>query len=205
MTGALAVAAVAVALVALAWIWAALRIREARRAGDLRVERAGREADARAAEAIRQRDLHLATYGYTAADVTAARAQAVTQSRSVVSGKVQEHLAPLFPEFLGEFDPREARFIGSPIDYVVFNGIDDGECEVVLVEIKTGRSQLSQRERRARRAAEAGRIRWVEMRLPDEVTGEVLRPVGPARPVGSVSPVGPVGPVGELPGPPSSL
>jgi predicted Holliday junction resolvase-like endonuclease len=142
----------ALVVIVVVWAWSAVRVRDARQ----------------------QRDLHLATYRYTYDDLEAARAQAVTQSRAVVSGKVQEHLAPLFPEFLAQFNPREARFIGTPIDYVVFSGIDDGECEVVLVEVKTGRSQLSQRERRVRRAVEAGRVRWVEMRLAEEVDGKVL-------------------------------
>ncbi|GEM_PF-648277 len=118
------------------------------------------------------RDMHLQSYRWTDEDLARARQEAVAQSHAVVSGKVQEHLAPLFPQFLAEFDPREARFIGTPVDYVVFNGIDDGECEVVFVEVKTGRSQLSTRERRVRRAVEEGRARWVELRLPNDVDGD---------------------------------
>jgi len=121
-------------------------------------------------DARRDRDVHLRTYRYTEEDLARFGQEAIRQSHAVVSGKVQEHMAPLFPEFMTEFNPREARFIGTPIDYVVFDGIDRGECEVVFVEVKTGRSQLSMRERRVRRAVEAGRVRWVEMRLPEELT-----------------------------------
>ena len=116
-----------------------------------------------------ERDLHFQTYRWTDDHIRAARQEAVLQSRAVVSGKVQEHLAPLFPQFLTEFDPREARFIGTPVDYVVFHGLDSGDCEIVFVEVKTGRSQLSARERLVRRAVQAGRVRWAEMRLPDQL------------------------------------
>jgi predicted Holliday junction resolvase-like endonuclease len=171
---------VALAVIVIVLAASNYRVREAHRQGDMRALLAGKVAEESAAEAIRQRDLHLATYRYTEADVETARQQAVTRSRSVVSGKVQEHLAPLFPEFLGQFSPREARFIGTPIDYIVFDGLDDGECEIALVEVKTGRSQLSQRERRVRRAVEAGRVRWIEMRLPEEIIGVPFGAVGPA-------------------------
>lgn len=126
-----------------------------------------------------ERDAHLATYRWTDHDLSAANHQAISRSHAVVSGKVQEHLAPLFPEFISRFDPREARFLGSPVDYVVFDGLDDGECSVVFVEVKTGRAQLSTRERRVRRAIDAGRVHWVEMRLPEEVTGPAEPPALP--------------------------
>jgi predicted Holliday junction resolvase-like endonuclease len=141
-------AAIAVVLVASNY-----RVREAHRQGDMRAALAARDAEAHASEATYERDLLLETHLYTEADLAEARQQAVTRSRAVVSGKVQEHLAPLFPEFMAQFNPREARFIGTPIDYVIFNGLDEGECEIVLVEVKTGRSQLSQRERRVRWAS----------------------------------------------------
>lgn len=174
---------IALAVIIVVVVVARSRVRDAHHEGDVRAIQAGQDAETRAAEALRQRDLHVATYRFTEADMAKARHQAVTRSRAVVSGKVQEHLAPLFPEFLSEFNPREARFIGSPIDYVVFKGLDEGECEIVLVEVKTGRSQLSQRERRVRRAVEAGHVRWVEMRLREDVTGIPLGEVENSTPV----------------------
>ncbi|HYA45778.1 MAG TPA: Holliday junction resolvase-like protein [Acidimicrobiales bacterium] len=146
--GATVAALVAVVVVAVVIAWALLRVQDARR----------------------DRDVHLRTYCYTEEDLARFGHEAIRQSHAVVSGKVQEHMAPLFPEFMTEFNPREARFIGTPVDYVVFDGIDSGECGVVFIEVKTGRSQLSTRERRVRRAVEAGRVRWVEMRLPEELS-----------------------------------
>ena len=90
--------------------------------------------------------------------------QAVPTS-SVVAGKATEHLAPLLPGF--EFDPRDARFLGSPIDFIVFDGMSDGRIEgIVFVEVKTGPSAgLSPRERLVREAVEAGRVRFLEVRV----------------------------------------
>lgn len=59
--------------------------------------------------------VYRSTHGYTESDIASARRDSLARSRNVVSGKVQEHLVPLFPEFLAVFNPRDARFLGSPI------------------------------------------------------------------------------------------
>jgi hypothetical protein len=111
--------------------------------------------------------VYRSTHGYTESDVASARRDSLARSHNVVSGKVQEHLVPFFPEFLMMFNPRDARFLGSPIDFIVFNGLDDGEecTEVVLVEVKTGKSPLSKRERLVRDAVEAGHVSYKLIRL----------------------------------------
>jgi predicted Holliday junction resolvase-like endonuclease len=95
----------------------------------------------------------------------AIREDALRRSQSVVAGKATEHLAPLFPGF--EFDPRDARFLGSPIDFIVFDGLSGSEVrEIVFVEIKTGpAAALSRRERQVREAVEARRVRFLEVRI----------------------------------------
>jgi hypothetical protein len=48
----------------------------------------------------------------------------------------------------------------------VFDGLSDGVLkEIVIVEVKTGRSMLSQRERQVREAVESGKVSWRELRL----------------------------------------
>jgi len=96
--------------------------------------------------------------------VRAARRDAVRRSASVTTGKVFEQLVPWLPDF--DFNPRDARFLGSPVDFVVFDGLDDGEVRrIVFVEVKTGGAGLSTRERRVRDAIRAGRIEWAEHRV----------------------------------------
>lgn len=111
--------------------------------------------------------VYRARHRYTEAELAQARQDSVSRSRSVVSGKVQEHLAPFFPEFAAQFNPRDARFIGTPLDFVVFDGLDEGEVKrVVFVEVKTGKSSLASRERRVREAVEEGRVEFQLLRLP---------------------------------------
>jgi predicted Holliday junction resolvase-like endonuclease len=92
------------------------------------------------------------------------REDAVSRSQAVTVGKVFEQLVPHLPEF--DFNPKDARFIGSPVDFVVFDGLNDGEVRsVVFVEVKTGRADLSTRERRVKDAVKAGRVEWSEVRV----------------------------------------
>ncbi|MBU2536389.1 MAG: Holliday junction resolvase-like protein [Chloroflexota bacterium] len=95
--------------------------------------------------------------------------EAVTQSRAVLGGKFTEQMAPYLPEF--KYDPTEARFIGSPIDLIVFPGLSRGEPEeIVIMEIKSGRSaQLTPQERKIRQLIEDGMVRWELLQKPQEV------------------------------------
>jgi predicted Holliday junction resolvase-like endonuclease len=94
------------------------------------------------------------------AEIDKARKEAITQSRAVLGGKFVEQLVPYFPEF--KYDPTEARFIGSPIDLIVFPGLATGNPrEIVILEVKTGKaSQLTPEERKIRQLIEDGMIRW---------------------------------------------
>lgn len=93
------------------------------------------------------------------------RRDAVERSRAVIAGKVSEHVVPYLPDFA--FNPKDARFVGSPVDFVVFDGLDEGDLRrVVLLEVKTGDgAQLSRRERQIRDAVEAGQVEWQSIRV----------------------------------------
>ena len=93
----------------------------------------------------------------------AVRRDAVLRSEAVTVGKVSEQLVPFFPEF--RFNPRDARFLGAPVDLVVFDGLAEGTVRrVVFVEVKTGGGRLTARERLVREAVESGRVEWLELR-----------------------------------------
>jgi predicted Holliday junction resolvase-like endonuclease len=92
------------------------------------------------------------------------RKDAAMRSRAVISGQVSEQMAPYLPGF--NHNPSEARFIGKPIDFVVFSGLDGKSVdEVVFVEVKTGGSRVSPVERSLKDAIEGGRVRWEEYRF----------------------------------------
>lgn len=102
------------------------------------------------------------------------RQDAVMRSQAVTLGKVTEHLVPYLPNF--DYNPKDVRFIGSPVDFVIFDGLNDEEenqiRNVVFVEIKTGVSALSRRERLVRDAIRDGRVRWVEWHASNELRQE---------------------------------
>jgi predicted Holliday junction resolvase-like endonuclease len=84
------------------------------------------------------------------------------QSRAVLGGLVSEQMAPLLPGF--PFDPGDCRFIGKPVDFLVFNGMNQKNIsEVIFLEVKSGASKnLNDQEKRLRDAVLAGRVRWAE-------------------------------------------
>jgi predicted Holliday junction resolvase-like endonuclease len=99
------------------------------------------------------------------------RKDAADRSRYVLKGKIAEHMVPMYSDvFL--HDPADARFIGAPIDYLIFDGytaVKDGgseeEITVVLADIKTGNARLNRTERKIKEAVEKGRVRWETIRL----------------------------------------
>jgi predicted Holliday junction resolvase-like endonuclease len=92
------------------------------------------------------------------------RADAIRRSSAVVSGKVTEHLTPYLGVF--PYNPKDARFLGAPIDLIVFDGMSDDDLrQIVFLEVKTNTSTLSPRERRIRDAVQAGRVAWREFRV----------------------------------------
>ena len=92
------------------------------------------------------------------------REDAVQRSLAVTAGKVHEQLVPYLPEF--GFNPKDVRFLGSPVDLVVFDGLAAGAVRrVVFLEVKTGGAPLTTRERQVRDVIEAREVAWAELRL----------------------------------------
>jgi predicted Holliday junction resolvase-like endonuclease len=93
----------------------------------------------------------------------AVRRDTLLRARAVMAGQAFEHLAPYLPDF--PFNPKDARFLGSPVDFVVFDGLTEGAVRgICFVEMKTGGSSLTTRERQVRDAIEARQVTWYEMR-----------------------------------------
>lgn len=97
------------------------------------------------------------------------RQDAISRSRAVLGGQFSEQLAPYLPDF--QYLPTECRFIGKPIDFIVFKGADAKKIdEVVFVEVKSGKSKLSEHEKNLKETIEKKRVRWEEYRVPSELT-----------------------------------
>jgi predicted Holliday junction resolvase-like endonuclease len=98
--------------------------------------------------------------------ITDEREDAIKKSRAVLSGQFSEQLAPYMPDF--PYKPTEARFIGKPIDFIVFNGMDDKEIkEVVFVEVKSGQSKITKHQKNLKEAIEKKKVKWEEYRIKD--------------------------------------
>jgi len=100
------------------------------------------------------------------------RKDSVNRSRSTLKGRIYEQMAPLLPEF--PFSPADARFIGNPIDFVVFDGytkVKDEKSDaisVVLVEVKKGKGKLTREETLIKKAVEEGWVSWRTIVIKDE-------------------------------------
>jgi len=90
--------------------------------------------------------------------------------RGIVKGKISEQIAPYLPDFPKDLNASEARFIGNPIDFVVFRGANDKNIsEVVFVEVKTGHPHLNGNESSLKDTIEQKRVRYVPYHVSAEV------------------------------------
>ena len=92
------------------------------------------------------------------------RADSVKKSKAVMIGKIAEQFAPFLPGW--EYNPKDARFLGSPCDFIIFQGMEEGAIsEVILLEIKTGNSRLSAREQDLQDIMAFQRVRYEVLRI----------------------------------------
>jgi predicted Holliday junction resolvase-like endonuclease len=77
----------------------------------------------------------------------------------VKHGQTWETFLPLMETFERTIGPKEnAVFLGQPLDLIYFN--DD---EVIFVEVKTGNSRLSSKQRHIRNLIKDRKVRWEEV------------------------------------------
>jgi predicted Holliday junction resolvase-like endonuclease len=100
---------------------------------------------------------------WRSAEEQAIRSEAGRRSEAVLRGRVTEQLAPLLYDF--PFSPTDARFIGTPIDFVVFDGYADVKSgarsslrSIVFVDIKTGAAKLTPIQRRIKECVESKNV-----------------------------------------------
>lgn len=91
---------------------------------------------------------------------TVARKKVLSQKKSgeVRLGHIAETLAPFLDQF--DFEPEECSFLGQPIDYISF-----GDDEITFIEVKSGNSQLSKKQRHIRDLVKAKLVSWKEVRI----------------------------------------
>ncbi len=94
-------------------------------------------------------------------EIKNARKDAVDTSRAVLKGKISEEIAPFLPNF--PYNSSDCKFFGSPIDFIVFEGMSKGNItKIVILDVKTGKSQLSKIQNQIKKCAENGQIEFVK-------------------------------------------
>ena len=98
------------------------------------------------------------------------RKDALAKSRAVLKGALAEQLAPIFKVF--GYNPSDARFIGDPVDYVIFDGYtevrerkEDKPIIIVLADVKTGQASLTYEQRRIKQGIERGLVKFKTIRM----------------------------------------
>lgn len=97
--------------------------------------------------------------------------KSLNTSRATIKGRVAEQFAPLLPEF--HYLPSDAKFLGDPVDYVIFDGytdwregnLDAEAIEVILMDIKSGQARLSKGQQAIAEAIQQGRVRFETLRI----------------------------------------
>jgi len=94
------------------------------------------------------------------------------KSRSILSmkkssetrlGNITENLVPILQGL--PYDSQNLRHLGTPIDYLYFN-FDD--AEVVFIEVKSGNSKTSKRQKLIKNAIKAGKVYFEELRVNEQ-------------------------------------
>ena len=113
--------------------------------------------DAQVSEGVRQRSEEW---------IAKNKEQILRGSSAVIKGQIGERFAPFVPGF--GYEPADARFLGSPVDYVVFDGLTEGQVKgIAFVEVKTGMAALSPHQRQVHEAIKAGRVTWRLLSIPE--------------------------------------
>lgn len=78
-------------------------------------------------------------------------------------GQISEHLIP----FLNgcTHDPKNLHFMGNPIDYLAFD-FDDGK--ITFLEVKSGNSKASKRQKIIKNIIKTGRVYYEELRINEK-------------------------------------
>jgi len=80
------------------------------------------------------------------------------KSSEVRLGQISEQLAPFLEGFT--YDTRNTKFLGQPIDLIAFE-----QDKVVFIEVKTGKSQLSAKQKNIKDLINNNQVFWEEFRI----------------------------------------
>ena len=95
------------------------------------------------------------------------------RSSAVNWGKTIEHFVPFMTKF--PVPAEDVVFVGMPIDYVGFTSTDSKtDCKVHFIEVKSGNSSLSTKQKNIKKAIEEGRVIFHEIAV-DANRAEIVK------------------------------
>jgi predicted Holliday junction resolvase-like endonuclease len=83
------------------------------------------------------------------------------KSSEIRLGKIAEHMAPFVKDW--PYDPNYFRFLGSPIDGIQFN-----EDSILFIEIKTGKSRLTDTQRDIKQLVKEGKVKFASFTIDEK-------------------------------------
>ena len=93
-------------------------------------------------------------------------------SAHTTKGQILEKWCPFLehPDIDPDWEAKNWSFMGNPIDYIVFDWRNDktinlADGKVVMLDVKSGKSQLTTKQRRIRDLIQAGKVEWKTIRL----------------------------------------
>ncbi|HLC59520.1 MAG TPA: Holliday junction resolvase-like protein [archaeon] len=92
------------------------------------------------------------------------REDAIARSARTLSGKTLERLIPFLEKF--KHDPHDVKWLGDPIDLVVFDGYSKGDPKkITFLEVKSGDSKLSTNQKKIKELVDKKKVEWEEFRI----------------------------------------
>lgn len=104
-------------------------------------------------------------------DIKEAQKRSNNVQRSVLKVQIGEQFTPFITDF--PYNPSDCRFMGEPIDYVIFQNLHecaDGnvpieDVQLIIAEVKTGNARLNQRQKIIKQAIQNGQVSFRELRI----------------------------------------
>lgn len=89
---------------------------------------------------------------------------------SYITKKIGEKIAPLYTFYKYNIDPMDIRFIGCPIDYIAFKGLENKDydnLEVYFISVKTldNKRFSNEKEKAIKKAIENKNVKWLEVEM----------------------------------------
>ena len=106
--------------------------------------------------------------------ISNARKDSVKRQRAIIKGDISEIIAPWSMTVVNSV--KELSFLGNPIDFIGFKGLDcEEEIEIKFIEVKSGKSKLSSKQKQIKDAVLEKRVEWVEVRVKEiEIDEDII-------------------------------